>query len=97
MSSASPVVAAVESQPKFRQALSLCVGALHRLANYELDPAMNRRMQELGERKEWLQEGEHGELLSLVAFSENRSLEKLEAQLALKRLGEFLPEATIQP
>jgi len=97
MSSPSPVSVVVESEPEFRQALDLCVGALHRLADYELDPAVNRRMQELGERKEWLDEGEHEELLSLVAFSEKRSLEKLEAKLALERLGEFLPEATMQP
>jgi len=97
MSSPSPVAVAVESEPEFRQALGLCVGALHRLANYELDPAMNRRMRDLGERKERLNEGEHEELISLVAFSEKRSIEKLEAQLALKRLGRFLPEAAIQP
>jgi hypothetical protein len=72
--------------------MRLCVAALRRLAEYELDEAINERMIDLGERKEFLDESEHAELMSLVSFSERRTTEKLEAQVALKRLGEVLPE-----
>jgi hypothetical protein len=82
----------VRSEPGFEDALGLCVGSLRRMAEYELDDAVNRRMQQLGERKEFLNEDEHAELLSLVEFSERRTREKLDARLALQRLGELLPE-----
>jgi hypothetical protein len=62
------------------------------MAEYELDEAVNRRMQQLGERKEFLNENEHAELMALVDFTERRTREKLDAQLALNRLGEILPE-----
>ncbi len=80
------------SEPRFGAALELCVGALRRVADYRLDDALNRRMQELGERKEFLTAEEHAELMSLVAFTERRTRERLDAQLALSRLGEVLPE-----
>lgn len=92
MSSSSPVAVALKSEPKFERALNLCVGALRRIADYEVDAAINQRLQELGERKEWLDEAEHEELMSLVSFTEKRTTEKLEAQVALKRLGEIVPE-----
>jgi hypothetical protein len=43
---------------------------------------------DLGERKEFLNKKEYTELLALVAFTQQRSLENLEAQVALKRLHE---------
>lgn len=88
----SPIADFVSSDPNFADALGLCVDSLRRMAEYELDETVNRRMQYLGERKEFLNEEEHAELLSLVAFSERRTREKLDAQLALKRLGELVPE-----
>jgi hypothetical protein len=48
-------------------------------------------MRELGERKEFLGKDEHDELLALVTFTQRRSIEKLEAEVALKRLKELLP------
>jgi hypothetical protein len=88
---------ALKSEPGFEQALNLCVGALRRIAEYEVDPAIDYRLRALGERKEWLDEQEHEELMSLVAFTEKRTIEKLEAQVALNRLGEVLPEVVSQP
>ena len=82
----------VRSEPGFQSALHLCIGSLRRLAEYKLDEGVNRRMQALGERKEFLQEDEYAELLALVEFSERRTREKLDAQLALKRLGDVLPD-----
>ena len=81
----------VRSEPRFEDALGLCVSALRRMARYELDETVNRRMRQLGERKEFLGEDEHAELMSLVEFAERRTREKLDAQLALNRLGEILP------
>ena len=95
--SASPSVAvALKSEPAFESALGVGVGALRRIARYELSPAINHRLLELGERKESLGPGEHDELMSLVAFTEERTIEKLEAEVALKRLGEVLPEVLEQ-
>jgi len=78
--------------PKFLRAIQSCVQTLRRLANYELPAALDRRLQELGEQKEFLDPAAHQDLLALVAFSQQRTLEKLEAQVALKRLQELFPE-----
>ena len=53
---------------------------------YRLDPALDQRLRHLGERKEWLSTAEHDELLALVAFTQQRTLEKLEAEAALQDL-----------
>ncbi|MBC8871712.1 MAG: hypothetical protein H8E44_19975 [Planctomycetes bacterium] len=88
----SSLADALSSEPRFESAMDLCVAALRRLAEYELDEAINDRMRVLGERKEFLDQHEHGELMSLVAFSERRTTERLEARVALQRLGEVLPD-----
>ncbi|HSF30814.1 MAG TPA: hypothetical protein VLK82_10135 [Candidatus Tectomicrobia bacterium] len=77
--------------PQFQRAIQACAVALRRMANYELDPSLHRRMHELGERKEFLCQGEHEELLALVDFAHKRTIEKLEAQAALDRLRTALP------
>jgi hypothetical protein len=61
------------------------------MADYELDPSLHRRMQELGERKEFLNQIGHEELLALADFTHKRTIEKLEAQAALERLRTALP------
>jgi hypothetical protein len=78
--------------PKFLRAIQSCVQTLRRLAEYELPAALNQRLQQLGEQKEFLDPAAHQDLLALVAFSQQRTLEKLEAQVALKRLREVFPE-----
>jgi hypothetical protein len=45
----------------------------------------------LGERKEYLSPAEHEELLALVDFAHQRTIEKPEARLALDRLHTALP------
>ena len=77
--------------PQFQQAIEACAVALRRMASYELDPPLYRRMHELSERKEFLNQGEHEELLALVDFAHKRMMEKLEAQAALDRLRMALP------
>jgi len=78
-------------EPDRANALRTCRSALRRVANYQLDPQLDRWMLEMGERKEFLDSSQHAELMSLVAFTQQRSLEKLEAQLALKRLESAYP------
>jgi len=80
------------TDPRLGSALRSCIQSLRRTATFELDPSLDRRMQDLGERKEFLGPGEHYELLALVGFAQKRTLEKLEAQVALQRLRELFPE-----
>jgi hypothetical protein len=69
-----------------REALRHSLKALRRMADYELEPPIQRRMLDLGERKEFLADDERAELLSLVEFTEHRMIERLEARLALCEL-----------
>jgi len=62
------------------------------MAGYELHATLTQRMHELGERKEYLTQAEHDELLALVDFAQKRTIEKLEAQAALARLRAALPD-----
>lgn len=68
------------------------VHALQRVANYALPAALDRRLQQLGENKEYLEAAEHEELLALVTFTQERTLEKLQAELALRELRALLPD-----
>jgi len=81
-----------EVKKVIRSALAPSVSTLRRLARYRLEPSLERRMHTLGERKEFLGKDEHKELLALVAFAQRRSIEKLEAKVALKRLSDLLPD-----
>lgn len=80
------------SDPQVQSALRDCLRALERVAAYQLAPALEQRMQELGENKEFLDPAAHGELLALVDFAQQRTMEKLEAGLALQKLREVWPE-----
>jgi hypothetical protein len=77
--------------PQFQSAIEACAGALRRMAAYELHSTLTQRMHALGERKEYLTQAEHDELLALVDFTQKRTMEKLEAQAALARLRAALP------
>jgi hypothetical protein len=80
--------------PRLLTALRSCVQALRPVANYTLPETLNLRMRELGERKEFLSPAEHEQLLSLVEFTEERTLEKLRAEIALRQLEALFPEET---
>ena len=77
--------------PQFQSAIEACAGALRRMAAYELNSTWTQRMHALGERKEYMKQAEHDELLALVDFTQKRTMEKLEAQAALARLRAALP------
>jgi outer membrane protein TolC len=75
---------------RLQSALRTCEHVLRRLADYRLDPALDQRLRDLGERKERLSKAEHDELMALVAFTQQRTLEKLEAEAALQDLHSAL-------
>lgn len=77
---------------RVQSALRHGVHALKRVANNILSAALDRRLQELGENKEYLGAAEHEELLALVTFTHERTLEKLQAELALRELQTLLPD-----
>jgi hypothetical protein len=79
--------------PATRAALT----TLRRVAAYRLPPALDRRLLDLGEREESLTPDERDELLAWVAFAEERSVEKAQAEVALRRLVDAFPELAGQP
>jgi hypothetical protein len=78
-------------------AFEACASALSKIADYELEPFLQKRLQDLEDRTEFLSQSEHDELLALVDFTRKRSIESLEARLALKRLREALPPTAEVP
>jgi len=83
--------------PSARAALATSTAALKRLAGYILPSALDRRILDLGERKESLTPDERAELLAWVAFTQQRSEEKLEAELALRKLADVFPDLAGHP
>jgi hypothetical protein len=65
-----------------------CVTTLQNVAASKLPPAIDRRLLWLSENKESLSEAEREELLALIDFSEDRTVEKLQAKVMLQRLAE---------
>jgi hypothetical protein len=67
-----------------------CAGTLQRIASYHLPAALDRRLTWLSENKDTLTEAEREELLALIDFSEDRTIEKLQAKVicdALRKRG----------
>ncbi len=91
------MVTLASTEPLLRETLSTTEAALRRLADYELEPATGQRLEALSNRKEVLGEEEHAELHALVEFARRRTIEKLEAQLALKQLHEVMPGMVAAP
>jgi hypothetical protein len=85
------------AEPARQAALTLSVSALRRLAAYALPPELDRRILELGERKDTLSPEERAELLAWVAFTQERSVERVAAELALRRLADVFPELADRP
>jgi len=85
------------AEPDWRSAVSRSVSAHRRIAAYTLPPALDSRLLDLSERKETLTQIEREELLALVAFTQARSIEKAEAELAVRRLTDTYPDLTAEP
>ena len=69
-----------------------CIATLEHVANDRLPAAMDRRLRWLSENKDSLTSDERDELLALVDFAEDRTLDKVKARVTLQRLGELLPQ-----
>ena len=80
------------TEPRRQDALKTSVTMLRRTAGYVLPPELDRRILDLTERKETLTPEEKAELLAWVSFTQQRSLDKLSAELALDRLNGAFPE-----
>ncbi len=75
-----------------------CFATLQQVARYRLPPAIDRRLQWRSEHKPVLSSDERDELMALVDFAEDRTLEKVKAQATLRRLAEIFPRlASDQP
>ncbi len=85
------------ADPLFQSAVESCVSALRKIAGFELEPSLQNHLQNLGERKEFLSPSEHDELVALVDFTRKRTIEALEAKLALQRLQVFFPDVVVVP
>ena len=82
----------VVMDPPQEAALRTSAKALRRAAAYSLPADLDRRILDLGERKAALTPDERAELIAWVEFTQERSLEKLGSELALRRLTEAFPE-----
>jgi hypothetical protein len=69
-----------------------CAATLQRVIAYKLPRPLDRRLLWLSENKESLTEAEREELLALIDFSEDRTIEKLQAKVILQRLAEAWPQ-----
>lgn len=91
------MTAAAPPDPAWRDALQSSAQALRRMADYTLPAELDRRILELGERKDALTEHERAELLAWVAFAQERSIETAQAKLALRRLTTAFPDLADRP
>ncbi len=83
---------ATSTKQTLDELLQQCAESLRRLAEYQLPPVMNRRLLSLSESKESLTQSEREELHALVELSEDRTVEKLQAKVLLRRLTEACPQ-----
>lgn len=90
-------MSAALTEPELRSAVSSSVAAHRRVAAYTLPSALDVRMLDLGERKESLTVAERDELLALVAFAQARSVEKFDAELAVRKLTAVCPDLADAP
>ena len=84
-------------EPPMNKAIQTSATALRRMAGYTLPSELDQRILDLAERKEALTADERAELLAWVTFTQQRTLEKNEAQLALSQLTNAFPDLASQP
>lgn len=85
-------VTARSTRANTRRDLAPTIELLKKLATYELEPGVDRFMLELGESKESLTPSQRRVLADLVEFTQQRTIEKFEARVALQRLKRHFPE-----
>lgn len=75
-----------------RKALRACAAALRLAADYRLPNALQRKLRKALNEKEHVSPSQHRELLVLVEAAQERSLQKVKAQVALQQLLQAFPE-----
>lgn len=91
------MIHAPEFDPTVRDAVKASESTLRRIATYVLPPELDRRLLDLGERKSDLTGEEKSELFAWVAFTQQRSHDRLEAELALRKIESAWPESQRVP
>src|SRR5262249_18437300 len=81
----------INADPALEEVLAGCVAALRRVAESRLPAALDRRLLWLSENKERLSDAEREELVAAVEFSEDRTVEKFQAQAVLQSLARLSP------
>jgi hypothetical protein len=84
--------AMIAIEPARQDALRTSAATLRRTADNELPLELDQRILDLMERKESLAADEKAELMAWVGFTQQRSVDKLSAELALNRLMGAFPE-----
>jgi len=87
MTTNTPMLDDAAAEPVLRD----CADTLKRVGQYRLPDPINQRLLWLSENKDQLCEEQHGELLALTEFAEQRTLEKVQAQAVLERLVGLYP------
>ena len=82
----------LNADQSLEEVLAGCVAVLRRVAESRLPAALDRRLLWLSENKGCLSEAEREELLAAVEFSEDRTVDKLQAQAVLQSLGRLYPQ-----
>jgi hypothetical protein len=80
-----------QGDPSLDAVLRDCATTLARVAAYRLPPALDQRLLWLSENKELLSATEREELLLLAEMAEDQTVEKVQAMVTLRRLGELFP------
>lgn len=73
-------------------AVAECAAALRKFAGYRLEESLEQRMSQLMRNKDRLNAGQRLELQGLVDFWMKRTIDMLEARVALKSLAEAFPD-----
>ena len=90
MNDEARMTASQATDSALKSALRTCAAVLQRLAAFELHPHLRRRIEQLSQQKEFLDEEQQAELIALADFWRTRLIEKLEARAALERIKEFI-------
>jgi len=81
-----------EFEPAQESAIVASADALKQKADYVLPKSIDKLILELGERKDSLTPDEREELLSWIEFAQDKTLEKVTAELALRQLRRAFPQ-----